>query len=125
MLSAERLKSPVMTDDANRFRFLRLEVWPEGRKLHGIVSRMWRKFSREETFGLASRMRRSARSACASIAEGSGRNSDRDFAQFFEIAHASAAEVASRSSGLYRKLTGLAGRGAPRSALRAPRSPAA
>ena len=140
----------AMPEDAKRFRFLRLEVWQEGRKLYGIVSRMVRKFPREEAFGLTSQMRRSARSVCANIAEGSGRNSDKDFAQFVEIAYGSAAEVASdgflaldegyisqadldqllaqvevvvsKASGLYRKLTAAGTSGAPRSALRAPRS---
>jgi len=133
-----------------RFRFLRLEVWQEGRKLYRLVSALVRKFPREELFGLVSQMRRSARSVCANVAEGSGRNSDKDFAQFVEIAYGSAMEVASdtflaldegyiteaeqqqvltqvetvvsKASGLYRKLTGVAPPSAPRSALRAPRS---
>lgn len=117
--------------------------------LYGLVSRMVRKFPREEAFGLTSQMRRSARSLCANIAEGSGRNSDKDFAQFVEIAYGSAAEVASdgilaldegyigqadldqllaqvgvvvpKASGLCRKLTAAGASGAQRSALRAPR----
>jgi four helix bundle protein len=96
-------------------------------------------------FGLTSQMRRSDRSVCANIAEGSGRNSDRDFAQFVEIAYGSAAEIASdaylafdegyitekerddllgsveavvsKASGLYRKLRPDAS-GVQRSAIR-------
>lgn len=141
-----------MAEESKRFRFLRLEVWQEGRVLYRLVSGLIRKFSREEMFGLTSQMRRSARSVWANIAEGSGRNSDRDFAQFVEIAYGSAAEIASdgylaldegyitgeelerllaqvetviaKASGLYRKLTGGAAQSAPRSALRAPRSSA-
>ncbi len=137
-----------MPEETKRFRFLRLEVWQEGRKLYRLVSGLVRKFPREEMFGLTSQMRRSARSVCANIAEGSGRNSDKDFAQFVEIAYGSAAEVASdaylafdegyiseaerdqlltavetvvsKASGLYRKLSPTAS-GAQRSALRAPR----
>ncbi len=137
-----------MSESAKKFRFLRLEVWQEGRKLYRQVSGLVRKFPREEQFGLTSQMRRSARSFCANIAEGSGRNSDRDFAQFVEIAYGSAAEVASdaylafdegyiteaereellaaveivvsKASGLYRKLNPAAS-GIQRSALRAPR----
>jgi len=56
---------------------------------------MVRQFPKEESYGLTSQMRRSARSVCANIAEGSGRNSDRDFAQFIEITYGSAMEVAS------------------------------
>ncbi len=133
-----------------KFRFLRLEVWQEGRKLYRMVSRLVRKFPREESYGLTSRMRRSARSVCANIAEGSGRNSDKDFAPFVEIAYGSASEVASdaflaldegyiteleqeqlltqvetvvaKASGLYRKLTGTPASGSQRYALRTPRS---
>ena len=115
-----------------------------------MVSRIVRKFPREELFGLTSQMRRSARSVCANLAEGSGRNSDRDVAQFVEIAYGFAAEVASdgflaldegyvseaeleqllaqvetvvsKASGLYRKLHSAVPSGAPRSAIRSPRS---
>ncbi|MFZ5494726.1 MAG: four helix bundle protein [Verrucomicrobiota bacterium] len=139
-----------MSDDPKRFRFLRLEVWREGRKLCGIVSRMVGKFPREEAFGLTSQMRRSVRSVCANIAEGRGRNDEKDFAQFVEMASGSAPEVASdgfpaldggyitqadleqllvqvegvvsKASGLHRKLAATGISGAPRSALRAPRS---
>jgi four helix bundle protein len=136
-----------MPDSSTRFRFLRLEVWQEARVLYRMVSRLLRKFPREEAFGLTSQMRRAARSVSANVAEGSGRNSDPDFAQFVEIAYGSAMEVASdsflaldegyitvaeqeqllaqietvasKASGLYRKLTGSSP-GAPRSALRVP-----
>ncbi len=138
-----------MIDGRKRFRFLRLEVWQEGRKLYRQVSRLVRRFPPEELYGLTSQMRRSARSVCANVAEGSGRNSDKDFAQFVEIAYGSAMEiasdgflaldegylpeadvemllaqievVASKASGLYRKLTGHDPSGPPLSALRAPR----
>jgi four helix bundle protein len=111
---------------------------------------MARKFPREELFGLTSQMRRSGRSVGANIAEGSGRNSDKDFAQFVEIAYGSASEVASdiflafdegyiteaegeevleqvetvvsKASGLYRKLTGFTPQSIPRSAVRFPHS---
>ncbi len=121
--------------------------------LYRMVARLLRKFPREEAFGLTSQMRRAARSVSANIAEGSGRNSDADFAQFVEIAYGSAMEVASdsylaldegyitsaeqeqlllqietvasKASGLYRKLTAAQSSGAPRSALRAQRRAAA
>jgi four helix bundle protein len=137
-----------MRESTPRFRFLRLEVWHEGRALYRLVSGLLRKFPREEVYGLTSQMRRSARSVCANIAEGAGRNSDKDFAQFVEIGYGSVMEVASdaflaldeghitdkeherllaqveivaaKTSGLYRKLSGAVA-GAPRSALHAPR----
>lgn len=97
---------------------------------------------------LSSQMRRSARSVCANVAEGSERNSDPDFAQFVEIAYGSAMEVASDAilaadegyltsdeadailaqvavvtslaSGLYARLTAKTPSGIPRSAFRIP-----
>ncbi len=138
-----------MPEASSRFRFLRLDVWQEARVLYRQVSGLTRRFPREEAFGLTSQMRRAARSVAANLAEGSGRNSDADFAQFVEIAYGSAMEVASdsylalderyidvaeqerllaqvekvasKASGLYRKLTGRAPSGPPPSALRAPR----
>ena len=141
-----------MPDDAKRFRFQRLDVWQEGRRLYGLISQSLKRFPREEMFGLTSQMRRSARSVCANIAEGSGRNSDRDFAQFVEITYGSASEVASdaflafdegnineaqlhaildqvetvvsKASGLYRKLTAAPGTSSvQRSALSAQQKP--
>lgn len=137
-----------MRDDSQRFQFQRLELWQEGRHLYRMVTAIVREFPREEQFGLAHQMRRSARSVCANVAEGAGRNSDRDFAQFGEIAYGSAMEIASdaflapdehyvsqqevaqlldqiekvaaKASGLYRRLTGRSGSGAPRSALSTP-----
>lgn len=134
-----------MREDSQRFRFQRLELWQEGRSLYRMVTSLVRRFPREEHFGLALQMRRSARSVCANVAEGAGRNSDRDFAQFVEIPYGSAMEIASdaflalderyltpeevnllldqieavaaKASGLYRRLTDRSFSGAPRSAL--------
>jgi len=136
-----------MPEKNARFRFQRLEVWQERRALYRTVSQLLKKFPRDEMFGLTSQMRRAARSVSANIAEGSGRNSDADFAQFVEITYGSAMEVASdsflaldegyitaaeqeqllnqietvvsKASGLYRKLIAARASGAPRSALSA------
>lgn len=138
-----------MANPGSQLRFLRLEVWQEGRKLYRLVARLVRRFPKEELFGLVSQMRRSARSVSANIAEGSGRNSDADCAQFVEIAYGSAAEVASdaflafdegciseierdewltqvevviaKASGLYRRLKPEGSDSVPRSAFRVPR----
>ena len=139
-----------ITNGRWKFRFLRIEVWQEGRVLYRQVSRLLRKFPREELFGLTSQMRRAARSIPANIAEGSGRNSDKDFAQYVEVAFGSASELASdaflafdagyideaeldallqrietviaKASGLYRKL--VPSSGVPHSAIRVQRGTA-
>jgi len=49
-----------------------------------------RKFPREELYGLTSQIRRAAISIPANIAEGSGRNTDKDFCKFLGYVLASA-----------------------------------
>jgi four helix bundle protein len=78
-----------------RFRFEKLEVWQEARKINQSTYRLTRKFPREELFAMTSQIRRAAISISSNIAEGSGRNSDKDFAHFLEQAYGSLMEVAS------------------------------
>jgi len=78
-----------------RFRFEKLEVWQEARKSSGSIRRLTQKFTSHEMSGMTSQLRRAAVSIPSSIAEGSGRNSDRDFAHFLEQAHGSLMEVVS------------------------------
>jgi len=78
-----------------RFRFEKLEVWQEARKINQVICRLTRKFPREELFAMTSQIRRASISISSNIAEGSGRNSDKDFAHFLEQAYGSLMEVAS------------------------------
>jgi len=50
-------------------------------------------FPDDERFGLTSQLRRASISIASNIAEGSGRNSDRDFAHFLEQSYGSLMEV--------------------------------
>jgi four helix bundle protein len=77
------------------FRFERLEVWQAARRLTRSVYGMARTLPKSEDYALGSQLRRAAISVSANIAEGSGRNSDADFAHFLEIAYGSAMECAS------------------------------
>lgn len=79
-----------------RFRFENLEVWQDARTLNRRVYRLTRKFPSDEQFGLTSQIRRATVSVSSNIAEGSGRNSDKDFAHFLEQAYGSLMEVASQ-----------------------------
>ena len=54
-----------------------------------------RKFPRSEMFAMTSQIRRAAISVSSNIAEGSGRNSDKDFAHFLEQSYGSLMETAS------------------------------
>ncbi len=78
-----------------RFRFEKLEVWQEARKINQVIYRLTRKFPREELFAMTSQIRRASISVSSNIAEGSGRNSDKDFAHFLEQAYGSLMEVPS------------------------------
>lgn len=51
------------------------------------------KFPKQEVYGLASQMNRSAISIPSNIAEGSGRNSNKDFQRFLDISISSSFEL--------------------------------
>jgi four helix bundle protein len=62
-----------------------LDVWKESMTLAKEVYSLTKRFPKEETFGLASQMRRAAVSIPSNIAEGAARNSDREFIQFLHV----------------------------------------
>src|SRR5258708_33381409 len=78
-----------------RFRFEKLTVWQEARALNRTAYLLTKRFPKEEVFAVISQIRRTSVSVSSNIAEGSGRNSDRDFAHFLEQAYGSLMEVAS------------------------------
>jgi len=53
-------------------------------------------FPDKERFGLVTQLMRPAVSVSSNIAEGSGRNSDKDFAHFLELSYGSLMEIASQ-----------------------------
>jgi four helix bundle protein len=62
----------------------------------GVASTIYKltsTFPSEELYGLVSQMRRSSVSIASNIAEGSGRDSIKDFARFLKIARGSLAEL--------------------------------
>ena len=77
------------------FRFQKLKVWQEAHRLNRVVYRLSRKFPEHELFAMTSQIRRASVSVYSNIAEGSGRNSDKDFAHFLEQAYGSLMETAS------------------------------
>ena len=79
-----------------KFRFENLTVWQEARRLNRKVYAVSRSFPTDEQYVLTAQLRRASISVSSNIAEGSGRNSDKDFAHFLELAYASLMEVASQ-----------------------------
>ena len=74
-------------------KFNDLKVWSKAHQIVLVVYQITRKFPSDERFGLVSQLRRSAASVPANIAEGCGRDSDKDFARFLGIAAGSASET--------------------------------
>jgi len=73
--------------------FRQLKVWAKAHTLTLAVYKVTRSFPAEERFALISQMRRCAVSAPSNLAEGCGRESDKDFARFVSIAAGSISEL--------------------------------
>ena len=70
-----------------------LIVWQKGIEVTKQIYQLVKQFPAEEKYGLTSQVTRAAVSISANIAEGSSRNSDKDYARFLQIALGSAFEV--------------------------------
>ena len=73
--------------------FRNLNVWKKSRYLHKDIYELTKRFPKEDLFGLTSQIRRSALSIPSNIAEGCGRNTDKDLCRFLDIANGSAFEL--------------------------------
>ena len=73
--------------------FKELIIWQKGIEIIKKVYQLSKQFPSEEKFGLVSQITRAAVSIAANIAEGSSRNSDKDYGRFLQIALGSAFEV--------------------------------
>jgi len=81
-----------MGDDRRR-GYQDLIAWRKGMDLAETVYRLTKNWPREEIYGLTSQIRRAAVSVPANVAEGQGRSSAKEFAQFLSIANGSLSEV--------------------------------
>ena len=73
--------------------FKELRVWKEAIELAKLVYKTSVRFPEVEKYGLKSQVNRAAVSVPSNIAEGAGRGSNKEFAQFLKIALGSAHEV--------------------------------
>ena len=74
-------------------RFKELEIWKKSRKFCSEIYIATADFPTDEKFGLTNQLRRASVSIPSNIAEGSSRNSQKDFSRFLEIAIGSAYEI--------------------------------
>jgi four helix bundle protein len=73
--------------------FRKILVWQKSISLVTKIYKITRTFPKEETFGLTSQIRRSSVSIPSNIAEGSGRESNKDFLRFLYISLGSLFEM--------------------------------
>lgn len=73
--------------------FTDLNVWREGHKLVVMIYKITKGFPKEETYSIVDQMRRAAASVTANIAEGFGRQTYREKAQFYYMAKGSLSEL--------------------------------
>jgi four helix bundle protein len=76
--------------------YRQLSVWKQAHGLTLGIYRSTRSFPDGERYGLVAQLRRAAVSVVSTIAEGAGRQSDRELARFLRIARGSACEVESQ-----------------------------
>lgn len=76
-------------------RFEDIQAWPKARKIAAQIYLLSGKGEFGRDFELRSQIRRSSTSIMSNIAEGQGRRTDRDFANFLNIALGSLAETKS------------------------------
>ena len=75
------------------FRFRNFEVYHDAKKFRTLVRSIIATFPNDERFQLTDQISRACLSIILNIAEGSAKNSDKDFARFLETSIASVNEV--------------------------------
>ena len=74
-------------------RFKDLEIWKKSRLFCTSIYQITSKFPESEKFGLTNQLRRASVSIPSNIAEGSSRQSNKDFSRFLRITLGSAYEI--------------------------------
>ncbi|MBX2947300.1 MAG: four helix bundle protein [Cyclobacteriaceae bacterium] len=73
--------------------FKKLKIWQKGMELVALTYELAGKLPKEEQFGLKSQTTRAAVSIPSNIAEGSAKNSKKEYVQFLEYSMGSAFEL--------------------------------
>lgn len=74
-------------------QFKELVIWKKSRFFCTEIYSITATFPNDEKFGITNQLRRASVSIPSNIAEGSSRNSNKDFSRFLEIAIGSAYEI--------------------------------
>lgn len=74
-------------------RFKDLDIWKKSRLFCSEIYTITSKFPESEKFGLTNQLRRASVSIPSNIAEGSSRQSNKDFARYLQITLGSAYEI--------------------------------
>lgn len=74
-------------------KFKQLDIWKQSRLFCSSIYEVTSLFPNDEKFGITNQLRRASVSIPSNIAEGSSRNSNKDFSRFLEIAVGSAYEI--------------------------------
>ncbi len=74
-------------------KYKELKIWQKAMELVTDIYKATSAFPDKERFGLISQINRASVSIPSNIAEGAGRNSDKDFLRFLSMAHASSYET--------------------------------
>jgi len=73
--------------------FVNLKIWQTGMDLAQSIYEITERLPKHEIFGLISQMQRAATSIPSNIAEGAGRNTNKEFSHFLSIAIGSCFEI--------------------------------
>ena len=73
--------------------FSKLKVWQKAHNFTVNLYKITKDFPSDEKFGLTNQIRRATVSIESNISEGCGRNGDKEFSRFLDIAQGSAYEV--------------------------------
>ena len=70
-----------------------LNVWKESKEFSVLMYKLTKSFPNSEIYGIIAQINRSSVSIPSNIAEGAGRNSNKDFSRFIHIAIGSSFEL--------------------------------
>ncbi|QQR98369.1 MAG: four helix bundle protein [Sphingobacteriales bacterium] len=76
-----------------RHEYRKLKVWQKSMDLSVLIYQTTGHFPKDEAYALVSQLKRAVVSIPSNIAEGSGRNTDKEFIQFLFIAYGSSCEL--------------------------------